>query len=699
MDICKTGRLIAERRTAQGLTQNELAQRLGITDKAVSKWERGKSMPDMGLLSRLAAELRVSVVEIMNGELLDTTRTSFVPEEIPAPALDDFARPLALALQPPADTVISPCLFGSNLEHTRSCIYQGLSAQLLRNRKFVGRPSVTGCALEWFPIGRQAFFLLSVGDTYTRHAERGYHMKRAMECNAQWVRNHLAGQAAGLGQHGLFVQADRTYQAAAVVKAVAPFTLRISLTDRSGRTVYDSQSIDVDAADWTRVELPLTPGVTDEDADLRIVTEDAVNVCYGAVSLLPADHFHGMRPDVIERMKETGIRLLRWPGGNFAGEYCWFDGLLPVDMRAPLQSYLGLETQPHSMGYDFHEIGTDEFIALCRAIGAQPFITINPCWNTPEENAAWVEYCNGDGTTEYGRLRAQRGYTEPYDVQFWSLGNEMGYGHMEGDNTPGGYRRIAQENAEKMLAVSPHLSLCSSGPYPNREWAELSAKAMADTVPLVSLHHYSHPPFCRDGSSVEEEYRTTVSCVERMRRFIRELRSTIDPRTRISFDEWNVWYAWYRPTGVTDGIHAALAMHMFFEEAGPNGVALVCHFEAVNEGMIDVRPDGAELTAQGQVMTAMKRHIGGRLCHAAPDAAVTADADGSRTVTVINASFDAVKPVEFSAFGVCTQAVLYTSDTVLPPSRFEERDILADARTGSLQLPPHSLALLRFEKE
>lgn len=481
-----------------------------------------------------------------------------------------------------------------------------------------------------------------------------------------------------------------------MVKAAEPFELCMMLTDHTGCRVYAEEAVRVEAADLTRIELPLTPDATDADADFRIVTRDAINVCYGVVSLLPADHYYGMRPDVIACMKEMGIQLLRWPGGNFAGDYCWFDGLLPVDMRAPLQSYLGLETQPHSMGYDFHEIGTDEFIALCRAIGAQPFITINPCWNTPEENAAWVEYCNGDETTEYGRLRAQRGFTEPYNVQFWSLGNEAGYGHMEGDNTPAGYRNIARENAEKMLEVSPHLSLCSSGPYPDAEWAALSACPLADTVSLVSLHHYSHQPYCDNNASAEEDYYACLAGTAQMRQNIHKLRGMIDPHTGISFDEWNVWFAWFRPTSVTDGIHTALAMHMFFEEAGPNGVVLACHFEAVNEGMIDVYPDRAVLTAQGQMMSVMKRHIGGRLCSAAQDVVLTQDADGCLTATVINASFGNEKRVDLSALGHCVEAVLYTSDTVLPPSRFKEQDVLADTAAGSLSLPPHSLVLLRF---
>ncbi len=696
MNILKTGRLIAERRTALGLTQTALAQNLGVTDKAVSKWERGKSLPDVALLPGLAASLRLSVIELLNGELSDTTHSSLIAAGNAPAARTDYARSVTVTPDPDADALVSPFLFGSNLEHTRSCIYQGLSAQMLRNRKFAGKPSLCGCAAEWFPIGTDAAFLF--GEPYTRHAEHGYHMKRAHECNAQCVNNHRAGVPAGIGQHGLCVRKNARYLFAAVLKTNEPTALCAELTDHSGKAVYARAAFTADAGDWTRYEFELTPDTDDADADLRIYTTGAVGVCYGAVSLLPADNFHGMRTDVIELLREIGVKLLRWPGGNFAGEYCWFDGLLPVDMRAPFGSYLGIETQPHSMGYDFHEIATDDFIALCRAIGAQPFITINPCWNTPEENAAWVEYCNGGSDTEHGRLRMERGFAEPYNVQFWSLGNEAGYGHMEGDNSPGGYARIARENAEKMLAVCPHLSLCSSGPYPNREWAALSSRPLADIVQLVSLHHYSHLPTYTDDSRTADEYYACLAGIDAMRGLIRTLRGTLDDRTLISFDEWNVWYAWYRPSSVTDGIHAALVMHMFLQEADKYGVALACHFEAVNEGMIDVRPDGAELTAQGQVMAAMKQHIGRRLCFAAPDAAATADADGSITVTAVNASQEEEKVIDFSACGTCVEAVLYCSRSVLPPSRFAQQDILPAAQTGTLTLPPHSFALLRFRQ-
>ena len=76
MNLTQTGRFITQLRTAMGLTQAQLAQRLDVTDKAVSKWERGKSLPDITLLNRLAAELRVSVVEILSGKPLKVERSS-----------------------------------------------------------------------------------------------------------------------------------------------------------------------------------------------------------------------------------------------------------------------------------------------------------------------------------------------------------------------------------------------------------------------------------------------------------------------------------------------------------------------------------------------------------------------------------------------------------------------------------------------
>ena len=695
MNVSQIGRFISRRRADLGLTQAQLAQRLDVTDKAVSKWERGKSLPDVALLSRVAAELRVSVVELLSGEPMNVARSSNLDEADGWEREAAQATPLTLQRKAPEDLLVSPYLFGSNLEHTRSCLYTGLSAQMVRNRKFAGKPTACeGCAMEWFPLGKRAVFALD--EPYTRHGE-GYHMKRNTECNSVSIFNPFQGETAGLGQHGVAISQGQPYLFGMVVKTQNPVEFAVSLTDRAGKEVYCRTTFTGEGADWTRFEVELTPQAADPDADLRICWEEAGHVCVGAISLLPKDHFHGMRRDVVEAMKELGIKVLRWPGGNFAGEFNWMDGLLPVDMRAPFQSYLGLETQPHTMGYDYSEINTDDFIALCREIGAEPFITINPCWNTPEENAAWVEYCNGDASTPYGKLRAQRGHQEPYNVQLWSLGNEFGYGHMEGDNTPSGYCQIALENGKKMLEASPNLSLCSSGPYPNKEWAELSAKPLAGISQMISQHYYGYAPHYTSLATVEEEYSRCLASVSRMRDLLHQSRQWLEPSTRISMDEWNVWYAWYRPSSVTDGIYAALALHMLMEEAEKSGIALACHFQAVNEGMLCVKPDHVSLTAQGQVFSRMNRwHMGNRLCSASQEAVVSVDREGRMAVTVVNAAFRCEKPVDFSSFGPCSEAVLFSSDTVLPPSEFTVTDVLEQAAGGTFQMPPHSVLFMHF---
>ena len=695
MNVSQIGRFISRRRADLGLTQAQLAQRLDVTDKAVSKWERGKSLPDVALLSRVAAELRVSVVELLSGESMNVARSSNLDEADGWEREADQATPLTLQRKAPEDLLVSPYLFGSNLEHTRSCLYTGLSAQMVRNRKFAGKPTACeGCAMEWFPLGKRAVFALD--EPYTRHGE-GYHMKRTTECNSVSIFNPFQGETAGMGQHGIAISQGQPYLFGMVVKTQNPVEFAVSLTDRAGKEVYCRTTFTGEGADWTRFEVELTPQAADPDADLRICWEEAGHVCVGAISLLPKDHFHGMRRDVVEAMKELGIKVLRWPGGNFAGEFNWMDGLLPVDMRAPFQSYLGLETQPHTMGYDYSEINTDDFIALCREIGAEPFITINPCWNTPEENAAWVEYCNGDASAPYGKLRAQRGHQEPYNVQLWSLGNEFGYGHMEGDNTPSGYCQIALENGKKMLEASPNLSLCSSGPYPNKEWVELSAKPLGGISQMISQHYYGYAPHYTSLATVEEEYNRCLASVSRMRDLLHQSRQWLEPSTRISMDEWNVWYAWYRPSSVTDGIYAALALHMLMEEAEKSGIALACHFQAVNEGMLCVKPDHVSLTAQGQVFSRMNRwHMGNRLCSASQEAVVSVDREGRMAVTVVNAAFRSEKPVGFSSFGPCSEAVLFSSDTVLPPSEFTVTDVLEQAAGGTFQMPPHSVLFMHF---
>ena len=134
---------------------------------------------------------------------------------------------------------------------------------------------------------------------------------------------------------------------------------------------------------------------------------------------------------------------------------------------------------------------------------------------------------------------------------------------------------------------------------------------------------------------------------------------------------------------------------MLMAEAENCGIELACHFEAINEGLIRVYPDRAELTAQGQMFRLMKNHAGGELLFTAPEAVITRK-DGLLTATAVNASKDEEKDVDISACGVCVEAKLYSSDNILPPSYFGETDVLAEVQSGHLKMPPHSVLMLRF---
>lgn len=600
---------------------------------------------------------------------------------------------------------LSPYVFGHNLEHTRAAVNGGLSAQMLVNRKFAGKPSRSqGVASGWTGIGEKVYFATD-GPAYTKHICLT-NMHRINELHSQSVQNLIDGQTAGIFQGDLHVKAGETYSMRTVTKVSAPITLWVEITDRDGEHTYASKAVTLmPSEDWVTNEFELTPARSDNSAAVRYIFDQRGEVIFGALSMMPSDNFHGMRTDVVENLKAIGPRLIRWPGGNFAGEYRWKDGLLPSDQRGPLQAATEIETQPYGFGYDFHEIDTDDFIALCREVGAEPMVTINIAWNSPEESAQWVEYCNGTPETEYGRIRAERGHREPYNVKFWSLGNEMGYSHMEGPQGPAGYAALAETHADAMLAVSPDLELCSSGPYPNDNWAENSAAPLAEKVKYISVHHYAgNSRNFTTPKDIKDTYESIVRSVDGNINQARRMRECLDKtgkKLHISFDEWNQWYAWYRPSCTADGIYAARVLHFYITENQALDMPMVCYFQPIGEGAILIDKDGSRLTAIGQMFAMMKAHQDGKVCKVTGNddySTVATIKDGILTVTLINDSYDAPRDFAFNIKGTVRDARLYSCDDLTPYSYFEESELKTSQNKKGLKatLPAHSAAILRI---
>jgi len=275
-------------------------------------------------------------------------------------------------------------------------------------------------------------------------------------------------------------------------------------------------------------------------------------VWVGEVSRI--SNLHGLRKDVLEVAKEICPPIIRWPGGNFASGYHWEDGIGTREKR-PVKYDLAWEAE------EPNQFGTDEFIAFCREVGAEPYICVNAGSGTAEEAAHWVEYCNRRGNSLHASKRAENGHPEPFNVKYWGIGNEMygawQIGHLDAVN----YAKRTVEFAKLMRRVDPTIRLVAVG-CDRDDWNYEVLKTAGEYVDYISLHkYYGH----------EEDYYTVVASPLDAERSLKHLSGLIDAamaakkrKVEIAFDEWNVWRREAnRETGYTqkstlqDGIFAA----------------------------------------------------------------------------------------------------------------------------------------------
>jgi alpha-L-arabinofuranosidase len=266
---------------------------------------------------------------------------------------------------------------------------------------------------------------------------------------------------------------------------------------------------------------------------------------------------NGFRKDVMSEVREMGVPIIRYPGGNFVSGYNWLDGVGPKQDRPRVldKAWNSLNT---------NQFGTNEFMAWARAVGTQPLMGLNLGTGTAEDAAALVEYCNVDKGTRWSDLRRKHGFADPYGVKHWCLGNEMDgpwqIGHMT--STEYGYK--AADAARQMHYVDPSLYLVacgSSGPgMPTYlEWDREVLEQCYDYVDALSLHRYvGNTPEESGGDSakylalnltMDRQIEETLAVCDLVRGHKRSTK-----QLKLSFDEWNVWYR-ARSGDATNGHH------------------------------------------------------------------------------------------------------------------------------------------------
>ncbi|MDT7571499.1 MAG: alpha-L-arabinofuranosidase [Actinomycetota bacterium] len=255
----------------------------------------------------------------------------------------------------------------------------------------------------------------------------------------------------------------------------------------------------------------------------------------------------GFRRDVLELVRELGVTVVRYPGGNFVSAYDWEDGVGPREQR-PRR----LDLAWHSI--EPNEVGTDEFMRWVELAGTQPMLAVNLGTRGIDAARNFVEYCNAPAGTKYADWRVANGRADPYGVKLWCLGNEMDGPWQVGQKTAVEYGRLAAETGKAMRWVDPSIELCVAGSSNSSMptfggWEDTVLDLAWDVADYISLHTYYDPLKFADVDAY-------LTCSQDLDRMIDTVVATADAvagrkrsrkRMRISVDEWNVWHQTANP--------------------------------------------------------------------------------------------------------------------------------------------------------
>jgi alpha-L-arabinofuranosidase len=248
----------------------------------------------------------------------------------------------------------------------------------------------------------------------------------------------------------------------------------------------------------------------------------------------PLSDASGFRTDVLALLRDLRVGVLRWPGGNFASNYHWQDGVGPREAR-PRRTDLAWSLE------ESNRFGTDEFLAYCAELGSDPFICLNMGTGSLEEALAWIEYCNGAGQTAWAHQRRANGHADPYRVRYWALGNEL-YGRWQvGGMSAEEYVATAAKWARAIRRLDPEAVLVSCGNNGWSDWDQTVINGLAPLVDLHSVHIYTgvgeYWPNVLSAHMAERAIRAASAMISRVA-YVKRLESP----PRIAYDEWNIWY-------------------------------------------------------------------------------------------------------------------------------------------------------------
>lgn len=306
----------------------------------------------------------------------------------------------------------------------------------------------------------------------------------------------------------------------------------------------------------------------------------------------------GYRNDVLQALKELQVPVLRWPGGCFADEYHWMDGIGPRDQRPKMQNNNWGGT------IEDNSFGTHEFLNLCELIGAEPYISGNVGSGTVEELAKWVEYMTSDGDTPMANLRRKNGREHSWNVQFLGVGNESwGCG---GNMRPEYYADLFRRYATYCRSYDNHhlYKIASGASDYDYNWTKTLMNNVGGRMNGLSLHYYTVKDWSdHKGSATQfndQEYYWTLSKCLQIEDVINKhcaIMDQKDPQKRIGLlvDEWGTWWDeepgtikghLYQQNSMRDAMVAALTLNVFQRHTDRIRMANIAQVVNVLQSMI-----------------------------------------------------------------------------------------------------------------
>ena len=409
----------------------------------------------------------------------------------------DVATTLTVTNEPICKATISPYQYGQFIEYL--C---GLTPSMFAEQVFDGsfegvppyqvefRKDMDRLEKPWYPDGavHRGDFALDPVDAFNGKVSQRITQKRGDPCTL------------GVAQEGKHVKAGESLRCSMHLRAQGlQSPVRVAVWGQ-GRT-YASATFQP-TQQWQRFEALLEPTGTDPSATLSISFRGPGTLWIDQVSLMSTDNVFGWRRDVAEALKDVRPGIIRFGGSTTEG-FEWTATIGDPARRVPFTTCWG--------GLEPGNAGLEEFVQLCRWVGAEPLICIRFLGRTPQKAAEQVEYFNGPATTPMGKLRAANGHAAPYGVRYWQIGNELGNE---------AYQSGVAEFCKAMKAVDPDIKLLAAFPSPG-----LLQKA-GTWIDTICPHHYG----CQNLAAMEKD-------VARCRALIAE--NAPGRNIRLGITEWN----------------------------------------------------------------------------------------------------------------------------------------------------------------